>query len=41
MNASEYEVKDEHTRTYKNCSLRIPYKTEITVVKNDSEDENI
>lgn len=41
VNISEYEVEDEHTRTYKNCSLRIPYKTQISIVQNDDEDEDI
>lgn len=38
VNISEYKDEDDHTRTYKNCFFRIPYKTVITVVKNDSED---
>ena len=41
VNISDYQVENDYTRTYKNCSLRIPYHTVITVVKNDSEDEDI
>lgn len=41
VDISEYEVEDEHTRIYKNCSLRVPDKAQIWVVKDDTEDEDI
>ena len=41
VDISEYEVEDEHTRIYKNCSLRVPDKAKIWIVKDDTEDEDI